>query len=194
MSRLLITSFVLATLVGVPSLAAAQSLLAGLLTQGSSPGSAVAVPRQVISSNPVGILIELFNLDYERRATETVALGIGGSTAMVDTYDYSGVNYRTTYEPVTRQERYINSDVFLRYYPAGKALTGRSFGIKVGLTQVPDQGTYFGYGFDLNPSWMLNEHFYYGAGVGLKRLVGTDRSSFDLEYIPTFRLNVGVGF
>jgi hypothetical protein len=59
---------------------------------------------------------------------------------------------------------------------------------------VPSQGSYFGLGFDANQSWMLNTHFFFGTGVGLKRLFGTDDDAFDLKYIPTLRLNIGVAF
>ena len=141
-----------------------------------------------MSANPFGLLFELFNTEYERRASNTLTVGIGGSTAMVDTYDYDGWGQEV------RRERYVNGDVFLRYYPAGRAFDGRSFGVKVGLTRIPDQGSFFGVGFDANRSWLLNEHFYFGSGFGLKRLFGTDDEAFDLKYIPTLRINVGVAF
>ena len=67
------------------------------------------------------------------------------------------------------------------------------FGVKVGLTQVPDQGSYFGYGFDVNKSSIYGKHFYFGYGAGLKRLAGVDKNE-DFAYIVTARLNVGVGF
>jgi hypothetical protein len=143
-------------------------------------GAGRGTPTHVMSANPFGLLIELFNTEYERRASDTVSVGIGGSTARFDTSD--------------GHERYVNGDVFFRYYPSGRALSGRSFGAKVGLTQVPNQGTFLGIGFDANQSWLLNDHFYFGSGVGLKRLIGTDDEAFDLKYIPTLRLNVGVAF
>ncbi len=122
-----------------------------------------------------------------------MTIGAGGSTAVVDTFDYSA-DYYATPAPAVRRERYINGDAYLRYYPSGTALNGLAFGVKLGLTQVPDQGWFFGYGIDVNKSQMLARHFYFGYGVGLKRLVGTDRQAFDMEYVPTVRLNLGVGF
>ncbi len=167
MSRHTPAALVLAVLITLPSLAGAQSLVPPVPDQTSH-----ASVRQQISANPVGLLFDLFNIDYERRATDSVSIGVGGSTA----------------------KRYLNGDVYVRFYPRGTALNGLAFGVKVGLTQVPDQGSYFGYGFDVNKSSILGEHFYFGYGLGLKRLVGVDKNAGDLEYIPTLRLNVGIGF
>ena len=88
----------------------------------------------------------------------------------------------------------MNGDIFLRYYPGGRrALSGGSFGVKVGLTQIPDDGTFFGIGFDANRSWLFGTiDFYLGTGFGLKRLIGTGEDQ--LKFIPTFRLNVGAAF
>ena len=58
---------------------------------------------------------------------------------------------------------------------------------------MPDDGTFLGIGFDANRSWLLNDHFYLGTGFGLKRLIGTG-GEYQLKFIPTFRLNVGVAF
>lgn len=82
----------------------------------------------------------------------------------------------------------------MRAYPAGQAFRGTSFGVKAGLTSIPRHGSYVGFGFDLNQSWMVSDHAYIGLGAGLKRLVGTDERDFSLKYIPTARINVGVGF
>ena len=175
---------------------------------GGTPSSTNVTPSQVISANPFGLLIELFNSEYEIRGSDYVTFGAGASTAAVTTYDYSGpapsaprtvdVNGATfidaTSYAIERRERYINGDAFVRYYPGGKAFTGRSFGVKAGFTRIPSQGSYFGIGFDANQSWLLNEHFFFGSGFGLKHLFGTNEKAFDLKYIPTLRLNVGVAF
>lgn len=73
------------------------------------------------------------------------------------------------------------------------------FGVKTGMTSVDTEGTYWGYGFDFNRSWLLGPEgkFYMGIGFGLKRLYKTGGSSTveTLRYIPTFRLiNVGIAF
>lgn len=154
-----------------------------------------AVPRHVLSANPFGVLLELFNAEYEIRAAEHVTYGVGASTATVTTYDYTASSADPfDWREVEREERYVNGDLFLRYYPGGRAFSGFSFGVKAGFTRIPDQGSYFGVGFDANRSWMLNEHFYLGLGGGLKRLLNADQDAFDLTFIPTLRANVGIGF
>jgi hypothetical protein len=98
-------------------------------------------------------------------------------------------------------QRYVNLDVFWRFYPGSnrtrtyRAPVGWAFGVKAGITGVEGE-TYFGYGFDLNRSWVLgpNDNFYVGLGIGLKRLVGASQD-VDLTLIPTIRLaNVGFIF
>lgn len=85
--------------------------------------------------------------------------------------------------------------MFWRFYPSGRPFEGFNFGVKVGLTSISTQGTYFGYGFDANRSWLMgpNENFYVGAGFGLKRIIGAEDQF--LKYVPTFRLiNIGYAF
>jgi len=98
-------------------------------------------------------------------------------------------------------QRYVNFDVFWRFYPGSnqtrtyKAPVGWAFGMKAGITAV-DGETYFGYGFDLNRSWVLgpNDDFYVGLGFGLKRLVGAS-PDVGMTLIPTIRIaNIGFMF
>jgi len=171
-------------------------------------------PRNVISANPFGIILELFNAEYERVISPTTTLGFGGSTVkheteiyddppVIGTDEYGGPIYDWENEPEPRVEtyRYVNFDVFWRFYPGSNntrtynAPLGWAFGVKVGLTSV-DDGTYFGYGFDLNKSFVLgpNDNFYVGLGFGLKRLIGAPQDEL-FELIPTIRIaNVGFIF
>lgn len=163
------------------------ALVAALATAAASPLSAqapLAPPRtQVISANPFGLLLELFNGEYERVIAEQATAGVGGSYYTSD------------------DVRYVNFDGFFRFYPQDDAFDGWAFGAKLGVTSIDSEGTYFGYGFDVNRSWLLgrNENFYVGVGFGLKRLVGVpdadDGEDDLLKYIPTFRIvNIGIAF
>ncbi len=136
------------------------------------------LPQQVLSANPFGLLLEFFNAEYERVVSETSTAGVGGSTVSSD------------------DDRYVNADAFWRFYPTGSPLNGWAFGVKAGITNVSNS-TYFGYGFDVNRSWLLGRenNFYVGIGFGLKRLIGASDVDLDLKFIPTIRLvNVGIAF
>jgi hypothetical protein len=143
--------------------------------------------QQVISANPFGLLLEWFNAEYERVLGQSTTAGLGGSYHSTDNW------------------RYLNADVFYRYYPQGRALEGWAFGVKAGITSVRedfddggtpgDDGTLFGFGFDVNRSWLLgaNDNFYVGVGFGLKRLLGAEEGQ--LDYLPTIRIvNIGFAF
>ena len=153
-------------------------LLVVLLLVCASP-LAAQTRKNVISANPFGLLLDLANAEFEHALSETTTAGFGGSS------------YKES------DQRYVNADVFYRYYPSGKAPEGWAFGGKVGITHLDEVGTKFGYGFDVNHSWILgkNNNFYVGIGFGLKRLVGGDDADFGLEYLPTFRIiNIGYAF
>lgn len=158
---------------------------AALATAGTAPAAAAqdaqAVPyQQVISANPLGLLAEFFNAEYERKVSPFSTAGFGGSTFGSDGDDY------------------VNADVFWRYYPQGRPLDGFAFGVKAGITGF-DGDMYPGAGFDANYSWLLGarNNFYVGVGIGAKRLFGEpdENDGEFLEFIPTIRLvNVGFAF
>lgn len=156
-------------------------LLLVLLAPGRAAAQADEPPvrQQVISVNPFGILLEFFNAEYERVVSQSSTAGVGGSFISAEGDDY------------------LNADVFWRFYPGPRPLDGWAFGVKLGITNVPDSGTYPGFGFDLNRSWIVgtDDNFYIGAGFGLKRLIGAGDEDFGLEVIPTIRIvNVGIAF
>ena len=149
--------------------------------------TAQAAPRyeQVFSANPFLLILLWFNAEYERTVSESSTLGVGGG-------------YLSVEDDVTEQdEEYMNADLFWRFYPGARPFDGWAFGTKIGLTRIPEEGTFFGFGFDINRSWLLgaNDNFYVGVGFGLKRLVGAGDRDLELEVIPTVRLvNIGWAF
>ena len=168
-----------ATWQGARVLVAVGLILSGA-THAVEAQQTVRPPQQVISANPFGLLLGLFNAEYERRVSESATIGVGGSSFLSDDDD-----------------DYVNADVFYRYYPAGRLLRGFAFGVKMGVTRAPDEGTFFGVGVDTNWSWLMgkNDNFYIGVGFGLKRLFGTSESDFDPRLIPTVRIvNIGFAF
>jgi len=165
--------------------------------------------QQVFSANPFGLILELFNAEYERVISRTSTIGFGGSTLKndhdiypeppilgTDEFGFPIYDWANEPDPITETDRYINFDVFWRFYPSGNPLVGWAFGAKLGITSVNDQ-THLGYGFDLNRSWLLGpeENFYVGLGFGLKRLIGTTEADDLIPVIPTIRIaNVGFIF
>jgi hypothetical protein len=175
--------------------AAAVFAVAGVTGTTAQAQEAPQPFQNVISANPFGLLLEFFNAEYERVVGESSTVGIGGS------YFNSDESDDPTVDDV--DVTYSNVDVFYRFYPSARPLDGWAFGAKVGLTKVNDESissedkTFFGYGFDVNRSWLIGKknNFYVGVGFGLKKLVGASDESFDLEYIPTFRIiNIGFAF
>ncbi len=131
-------------------------------------------PARVLSTNPIGLFVRYYNLEYETRVHDAVTVGIGGARLDADL----GLG------------DYANGDVFVRYYPGGRALRGVSLGLKTGLT-TGGSGVAAGAGFDVNASQWLNEHVVVSAGFGLKR-VFAGAGAYNL---PTIRLvNVGIAF
>lgn len=174
---------------------AAGVCLVVLLTAGAATAHAQMPARQtVISANPFGLLVDFFNAEFERAIAPTATIGIGGST-----FSSEDEVWGSEITPTTYDARYVNADVFWRYYPSGEAFEGWNLGVKVGVTSISsdnpgsEDGTYLGYGFDANRSWLLGptDRLYIGLGFGLKRLIGAKDE--DLKYIPTFRI-VNVGF
>ena len=126
------------------SLALVLAVVMGSLWR-AAPAAAQA-RAQVVSANPFGLLLELFNAEYERAVSSSVTAGSGGSFGSNE--DENGFGE-------TEESGYFNGDVFVRFYPSGRPFTGWNFGLKVGVTQQDgwasdDETTNFGYGFDAN--------------------------------------------
>ena len=171
--------------------------------------STESVKQHVFSANPFGLLFQLFNAEYERVISETSTIGFGGSTLRTEDETYQEppiigtdefgdpiYDWANEPDPIIKTDRYVNFDVFWRFYPSGNPLVGWAFGAKVGITSVSD-ATHLGYGFDLNRSWVLGprENFYVGLGFGLKRLIGAPEEADLVPLVPTIRIaNVGFIF
>jgi hypothetical protein len=169
----------------LPALCAALVACAATVTPLHGQAAGAPPHENVVSANPFGLVLLWFNAEYERAVTGSSTAGLGGSLISNED-DVTGVN-----------EDYYNADLFWRYYPGGRVFDGWAFGAKTGLTHIPDEGTFFGFGFDLNRSWLLgaDDNFYVGVGFGLKRLVGAGDRDLELSIIPTLRIvNVGLAF
>lgn len=145
-------------------------------------GTRTPVPHdQTISANPFGLMVEWFNVEYERKLTGSGTWGVSGSTTAWGDVDLT------------------NGNLFFRYYPQGAALTGFYLGGRTGIARVSivdasESG--LAAGFELGYSWLLGS----GRNVGVSIGAGIDRLFFgeDLDIAlarPNIRLvNVGVAF
>lgn len=173
-------------LVGLSFMLLSAVMLSVGTASAQQAGGSPVPHQQVVSANPIGLLLEFFNAEYERVLTPYSTVGFGGSYFSLDDGDDEFSD--------GEDENYLNADVFYRFYPQGSPLDGFAFGGKAGITRVDDE-TYFGAGFDANYSWLLGQrdNFYVGVGIGLKRLFGAEENL--LSYVPTVRLvNIGYAF
>ena len=149
-----------------------------------APGTKVPVPHDhVLSANPILLLFEWANVEYERKISPTSTVGVAGSWISLD----------------DGHEEYKSVNGFYRYYPQGAALTGFYIGGRLGfhrVTTYSDEGNLFGVGIDVGYSWLLgaNRSFYVSMGVGANRLFGEDINDGSAT-LPTLRLvNIGFAF
>lgn len=173
MTRPLPLACVLAASLLIPHTAAAQWLPPMPLGTGA--------PTQVLSANPIGLMLEFYNAEYEVRIDDSVTAGAGASRLGWGAFGGSG-------------KPYLNGDVFVRFYPSGSAFNGLALGFKAGATRLGEDGTYGGLGLDINHSTAVNDHVVISSGVGLKRLLRNKSDLATTVMIPTFRFNVGIGF
>jgi hypothetical protein len=168
----------------VLTIAAACAVFGDVAAAQTFPGTAVpVVHQQFISANPFGLMFEWVNAEYERKATESVTWGVGASF------------FARNHDSVD----YASGGSFVRYYPAGAALTGFYLGGRGGIYRVSDahaSDVFYGVGFELGYNWLLGSKRNVGISVGLgaTRLFGGALAGASLT-IPTVRLfNVGVAF
>jgi hypothetical protein len=148
-------------------------------------GTQSGMPRvNLISANPIGLLFEWYNGEFEHAVSPTVSLAVSGSHFGFDSDDYTAV------------------DGIARYYPAGKAIRGFSFGVSVGVVSVEDDvddtcfgcegqdGTSATVGVRGDYVWILgrDQRFAVAAGIGAKRLLSNDLGT---DGLPVGRLSIG---
>ena len=139
--------------------------------------------KNLVSANPIGILFEWYNGEFERAVTTTVSLAAAGSI-----YDFDDV-------------RYTSLDGIARFYPNGRAVRGFSVGMSVGVVSIDDDlddcefcnddsGTSASIGVRGDYVWILgrDQVFTVATGIGAKRLLSDD---LDTSFLPIGRLSIG---
>jgi hypothetical protein len=143
-------------------------------------GTRAGMPRvNLISANPIGLLFEWYNGEFEHALSSTVSLAVSGSRFDFDNANYTGV------------------DGIARYYPSGRALRGFSFGLSAGFVNVDDDcdscdddGSSATIGVRGDYVWILgrDQRFAVAAGIGAKRLLNDNLGT---EGLPVGRLSIG---
>ena len=143
--------------------------------------SGLARPN-LVSANPIGLLFQWYNAEFERAVAPTVSLAGAASS-----YDFDDA-------------RYTSVDGILRYYPAAKAVRGFSIGASVGYIDIDeddcggfcsdDSGSSATVGVRADYVWIIgrDQHFAAAAGIGAKRLFNNDLGT---EGVPIGRLSIG---
>jgi hypothetical protein len=174
------------------------TLLLGAVLFPAQASAQQATPAQYIAINPLGVIFELYSLEFERRITPTASLG--AST----TYWASGFDETDASGDIS----YWSIDAKARYYPSARALEGLALGGLFGLTTLSgsltddtgretDRGRALSIGIVLDYNWLLGaqNRFFIGTGLGAKRLFALDVAESDIPLAyPTARLSVGFAF
>jgi hypothetical protein len=143
---------------------------------------------QVLSTNPLDIVVKWFNVEYERKAGPSVS--IGGAASYFGDPDQA------------------SAAVLMRWYAGQPALDGFYLGVRGGAYRfqthtcgprscreetrvMPGAGVEAGYNWLLGP----RQNIVLGTGLGLSRISGSgDSDSPAPTILPGLRMNVGIAF
>lgn len=160
----------------------ASAVIAMPLSAQSAETDRAGIPRvNLVSANPIGLLFEWYNGEFEHALKPTTSLGVTASSYNFD------------------DARYTAIDGIVRYYPAARALRGFSIGGSVGFVDVNDDPcdgcqdeseSSATIGVRGDYVWILgrDQRFAVAAGIGAKRLIN-DKSG--IEGLPIGRLSIG---
>lgn len=169
-----------------------------LLALPARPAAAQQLPKQnLISIQPIGVILGVYAAEYERALSPTMTFGLGGTTwAGLDDEDFEA----------------WSAEAKFRYYPEARPFQGFAFGVAAGLARVEETNcvviidedcqtlteTAPSFGFMVDYNWLLGptDGFFVGLGIGAKRvLTKDDDEAFDFpNAYPTARLSVGIAF
>lgn len=172
------------SLVSLVALAVATGFGTPARAQSAASDQAGIQRTNLISSNPIGIIFEWFNGEFEHAIKPTVSLAVAGSHFGFDDANYTSI------------------DGIARYYPSARAIRGFSIGGSVGGVRVsedncdgctPFDESAFTLGIRGDYVWILgrDQRFAVAAGIGAKRLFYSENDNVGTEGLPIGRLSVG---
>lgn len=179
---------------------AVAPLIALAVASGTLGAQSVLPKQQVLSIQPISSIVGFYSGEYERVVSQSVTLGIGAS------YLDNFLGDNSAEDP-----HYLSTEAKLRFYPGARPLTGFSFGVTAGFTQVSSRDNFCDFstcthdrssasgpsaGFQLDYGWLLgrNENFAVALGAGGKRLFISDHDTNATLAYPTARISVGMAF
>ena len=155
--------------------------------------------KQVLSLNPIGVVLGLYGLEYERALNATSSATLGASATYLPVGDFY----------------YGSIEAKARYYFDNKAIVGFYGGITAGFTRVAanldefcadfdpssdcrdESANALGAGVELGYQWLMGREKKYtvALALGAKKLLflGTNVDGA-LATLPVFRFNVGYRF
>jgi len=179
MNRRRVISFV-----SVIALTAVAGFTTPAAAQSAGSDQAGIVRTNLISSNPIGIIFEWFNGEFEHAIKSTVTLAVSGSHFSLGDANYTAI------------------DGIARYYPSARAIRGFSIGGSVGAVKVSEDNcdgctafdeSAFTIGIRGDHVWILgrDQRFAVAAGIGAKRLFYSESDNEGTEGLPIGRLSIG---
>ncbi len=150
----------------------------------STDGARAGMQRtNLISSNPIGLLFEWYNGEFEHAFSPTASFAVAGTR-----FDFDNSNYTAI-------------DGIVRYYPGARAIRGFSVGASAGFISINDDcflcdnqnESAFTLGVRGDYVWLLgrDQRFAAAAGIGAKRLIG---NNYGNDGLPIGRLSIGWAF
>ncbi len=165
--------------------------------QAAAPSSLPA-HRTTITLNPIATVVGFFTGDVETAVAPTVTIGVGWSITGLDDFDeYRALDAKVRY--------WVNGKVLDGFAVTGMAGVASSTGYFINACSYDSftqtcrltRSTRATIGTELSYQWLLGptRRFVVVAGAGAKRYLGNQaNSSFDAQFLPTGRANVGFRF
>ena len=152
--------------------AAAVSLL--FAAQAQAQESDAPFRRNLITANPIGILADYYNAEFERAVSDVASVSLAAERSTIDDEDLTAVDVRFRYYPQARMFSGIALGASLGY---ASFMEGEDFFIETPsgpmyeFRQVERSGPTLGLQVDY--SWLLgrDRRLYVGVGFGLRRLL-----------------------
>lgn len=162
--------------------AAAVSVLFAAPAAAQATEPAAPFRRNLITANPIAILADYYNAEFERALTDVASVALAGERSTVEDTDLTALDLR------------------FRYYPQAQMFSGLALGGSLGYasytedegfsTNTPNGPMYDvreversgpTLGLQVDYSWLLgrDRRLYLGIGFGLRRLLTGGESSRD---------------